>query len=113
MAQRAPTELPRFPPATIAASAGAAWGAVGYALLWGHTPWFVGRAFVVSPVGTILLLPVRTVLWGIHRAEGWTDRTFALADSNWWIGLASAAVGATLAVAALLVVRFGIRRLRA
>ncbi|HEX9824770.1 MAG TPA: hypothetical protein VGB51_10335 [Actinomycetota bacterium] len=111
MAQRAGA-LPRFPPSIVAASAGAVWGGFGYALLWGHTTWSVGRPFVVSTVGFLALLPVRTVLWSIHLAERRAGRSFALADSNWWIGLAAAGVGAAIVVTLLFVVRFVLRRVR-
>jgi len=104
--------LPRLPPTIVAASVGAAWGALGYALLWGHTPWSVSRAFVVSTPGALALLPVRLVLWAIHLAERWAGRAFAFADSNWWIGPAAAFLGASITAAAFLGARALARRLR-
>jgi len=76
-----------------AAVAGAIWGLGGYALLWGHTPIVIHRAFVESLPGTLLLLPVRLVLWAIHGLERAAGRPFDLVDNNWWIGVAAAVVG--------------------
>jgi hypothetical protein len=98
----------------MAAVLGAGWGLLGYALLWGLTPVFVHRTFVVSPVGTLVLLPVRTVLAGVRTVEERVvGRSFQLAENNGWIGLVSAAVGAGIAVLALVGIRAAFRLLRA
>lgn len=98
-------ELPRFPPLLVASSLGALWGAAGYAVLWGHTPLTVSRAFVLSALGTALLLPVRLVLGSIRLAEGVLGRSFTFADANWWIGALAAVVGAAVAGSLLLAAR--------
>jgi hypothetical protein len=99
---------------TVAAVLGSAWGLLGYALLWGLTPIFVHRTFVVSALGTVLLLPVRTVLAGIRVVEErLVGRPFQFAESNEWIGLVSAAVGAGLAALAFVGVRGTVRLIRA
>ncbi len=41
----------------------------------------------------MVLLPVRTVLWGIHRAELLAGRTFDLSRTHWWIAPAAASGG--------------------
>jgi len=105
--------LPRVHPIMAAIAAGALWGALGYAVLWGLSPIVVGRRFVVSLVGTVLFLPVRLVLWGIRAVEAAAGRPFELADTSWWIGATAALVGAVMAVGAALVVRALVRRLRA
>jgi hypothetical protein len=98
---------------TVAAVLGSAWGLLGYALLWGLTPVFVHRTFVVSPLGTVLLLPVRTVLAGIRVVEErLVGRPFQLVESNEWIGLVSAVVGAGLAALAFVGVRGTVRLIR-
>lgn len=94
-------DLPRFPPVTAAIVLGALWGGLAYVVLWGYTPLLLSRRFVVGGLGTILLLPVRLVLWGIRALEGAVGETFLLADASWWIGLAAALVGAILALAVL------------
>jgi energy-converting hydrogenase Eha subunit A len=97
----------------VAASLGALWGLLGYALLWGLTPVVVHRTFVVSFPGTVALLPVRIVLAGIRLVE---ERLFGrplqLAENNEWIGILSAAVGAGIASIAFLGIRVVARRLR-
>jgi hypothetical protein len=100
------------PPLAVAGVAGGVWGLLGYALLWGHTPFFIHRPFVVSLPGTLLLLPVRIVLWGIHVVEGVAGHPFDFSRRNGWIGALAAAVGAGLAVAVAAAVRFGLRRIR-
>lgn len=105
--------LPRFPAIAIVATTGALWGAAGYAVLWGLTPFTVSRRFVLSSFGTIALLPVRLVLGSIRLAERVLDRTFFFADSNWWIGAIAAALGAGIATSAYLLGRYAIRRARA
>jgi hypothetical protein len=97
----------------MAAAMGAAWGLLGYALLWGLTPVFVHRTFVVSPVGTLALLPVRTVLAGVRIVEERVvGRSFQLAENNGWIGLLSAAVGAGVAALAFVGIRAVFRLVR-
>jgi hypothetical protein len=104
----------RMSAVTTAAVLGSAWGLLGYALLWGLTPVFVHRTFVVSPLGTVVLLPVRTVLAGIRVVEErLVGRPFQLAESNEWIGLVSAVVGAGIAVLAFVGVRGTVRLIRA
>ncbi|HUG88679.1 MAG TPA: hypothetical protein VMP42_07920 [Actinomycetota bacterium] len=105
--------IPRVHPIMAAIAAGALWGALGYAVLWGLSPIVVGRRFVVSVVGTLLFLPVRLVLWGIRALEAAAGRPFELADTNWWIGAAAVLLGAVIAVGATLAVRALARRLRA
>jgi hypothetical protein len=98
----------------IAAVLGASWGFLGYALLWGLTPVFVHRDFVVSPVGTLALLPVRTVLAGVRIVEERVvGRSFQFPENNGWIGLVSAVVGVGIAVLALVAIRAAFRLLRA
>jgi hypothetical protein len=97
----------------VAASIGAVWGAFGYALLWGHLPVVTNRRFVVSPLGTLVLLPVRAVLRTIRFVEDHVvGRPLELAESNWWIGLLAAALGAAIAAAALVLARLAVRRVR-
>jgi hypothetical protein len=98
--------VPRVPGVVVAASLGAAWGLAGYALLWGFTSITIQRSFVVSPVGTVLLLPVRAVLATIRLIEErLVGRPFELGDAHGWIGLAAAAVGAALAMTGFLAIR--------
>lgn len=97
----------------VAASIGALWGAAGYLVLWGHLDIVVSRRFVVGPVGTLLLLPVRTVIRGIRLVEEHiARRTFDLSTNNAWIGFAAAAVGALIALVAYLLARVLVRRIR-
>lgn len=104
---------PRPSGPAVAASLGAVWGAFGYALLWGHLPIGTDRRFVVSPAGTLVLLPVRGVLRMIRFVEDHlAGRPFELAESNWWIGLIAAALGAALAAGTFLLARLAVRRLR-
>ena len=102
----------RLPAIGVAAAVGAAWGLLGYALLWGHTPFVVHRPFVVSLAGTILLLPVRVVLWGIRAAERSAGHAFDFSQRNAWIGALAGAVGAALAVGATAAVVALSRRVR-
>lgn len=95
----------RIPPVALTASIGAAWGAIGYLVLWGYTPVFPSRRFVVGAFGTLVLLPIRLVLWGLRGLERALDRNFDLADSHAWLGLAAATVGAALVSVAFLAVR--------
>ena len=93
-------------PVLLAGAVGGLWGLAGYAVLWGHTPLIIHRSFVVSGAGTVLLFPIRLVLWGIrfveeHVAAG----PFDFSENNAWIGAAAAVVGATLVMTAFLLVR--------
>jgi hypothetical protein len=102
-----------MPGVWVAASLGAGWGLAGYALLWGFTPIVIHRSFVVGFLGTLSLLPVRTVLTSIRLVEEHVvGRPFQLADAHGWIGLASAAIGAAMAAVGFLAVRGVIRRAR-
>jgi hypothetical protein len=103
----------RTPPTLIAAVIGGAWGLLGYALLWGHTPVMVHRSFVVSVPGTIVLLPARVVLWAIHVAEDLTSGPFDFSRNHGWIGVLAGMVGAGIVAGSYLVTRAGIRRVRA
>ncbi len=103
----------RTPPAFIAAALGGVWGLAGYALLWGLTTVVIHRAFVVSMTGTILLLPVRVVLWGIHLAEDLASRPFDFSSNHGWIGLLAGAVGGGIASLGYVVTRAVVRRARA
>lgn len=98
----------------LAAAAGTAWGLGGYLVLWGHTPLVVHRPFVVSGLGTVVLFPVRTVLWGIRLVEERiVDRSFDFSESSEWIGAVSGAVGAAVLVLIVLAVRTATRGVRA
>lgn len=95
-----------------AAAIGAAWGAAGYAVLWGFTPIVVHRPFVVSFLGTVLLAPVRVVLFGIRIVEERiVDSPLDFSANHGWIGFLSAAVGAALVVGSFVVARWGRRTL--
>jgi len=85
---------------------------LGYSVLWDGAPFAVDRPFVQSAFGTIALLPVRTVLWGIHLAEGTLDRTFDFSQNHWWIGILAGAIGAGLAIGLGWLARTILRRLR-
>jgi hypothetical protein len=100
-------------PILVAGALGAAWGFAGYVLLWGYTPIVIQRPFVLSAIGTVLLLPVRIVLWAIHGLERAAEHSFDFSANNWWIGVAAAAVGAILWGSAILIVRAVARRRRA
>ena len=86
---------------------GAVWGLGGYALLWGHTPIVVHPPFVESLGGTLLLFPVRVILWIIHGLERAAGEPFDFSSNHWWIGLSAAVVGAALVVSATWLVRRG------
>jgi hypothetical protein len=98
--------------AVVAAAVGAAWGLLGYALLWGHTPFVVHRPFVVSAPGTLLLLPVRIVLWGIHVVERSVGHPFDFSQRNAWIGALAGLVGVAIAVVGTIAVGAVVRRAR-
>jgi len=103
----------RFPSwLRVSAVLGAVWGVSGYALLWGHTPLVVHRPFVESMGGTLLLLPVRVVLWIIHGLERAAGAPFDFSSNNWWIGASAAAIGAATVVAVVWVVRRSARLVR-
>jgi hypothetical protein len=99
-------------PVAVAAIGGGLWGLAGYALLWGHTPLIVHRTFVVSVPGTVLLLPVRIVLWGIRSVEALAGGPFDFSRNNGWIGLLAALVGAGFVVLGYLASRTVIRAVR-
>ena len=103
---------PRISPITVAAALGSVWGLVGYSILWEGAPVEVQRPFVESLVGTVALLPVRIVLWGIHVAEAIAGRPFELSANHRWIGVAAALVGALVAGVAAFAARSTVRRLR-
>jgi hypothetical protein len=84
----------RVHPLALAAGAGAVWGAVSFAVLWGYTSIQVTRPFVQSVPGLLTLLPVRTVIFAIHLLEERAGRSFDLSSNHEWIGFVSAAVGA-------------------
>jgi hypothetical protein len=98
----------------VGAAIGAAWGAAGYAVLWGFTPIVVHRPFVVSFLGTVLLAPVRVVLFGIRLVEERVVKSpLDFSTNHGWIGILSAAVGAALVVGSFVVARWGRRTLAA
>ena len=102
-----------LPPGALAGAMGALWGLGGYALLWGETPIVVTRRFVLSGAGTALLLPARVVLWGIRQVEvRVAGRSFDLSSAHGWIAPVAALVGAGIVVAAFVLVRAALRRLR-
>lgn len=92
-------------PILVAAAIGAAWGFAGYVLLWGYTPIVIQRPFVLSAIGTIVLLPVRIVLWAIHGLERAVEHPFDFSTNNWWIGVAAAIVAASMVALVIWVVR--------
>jgi hypothetical protein len=100
-----PVERVRLPGWAIAALVGALWGLVGYALLWGHTPVVVHRSFVVSPLGTLALLPVRLVLWSIHVVERLAGSPFDFSGNNAWIGALAGVAGAAVVTITYVLVR--------
>jgi len=106
-------EYPRVSGIGIATGIGGLWGAMCYSVLWEGTPFEVDRSFVESATGTLVLLPARLVLWSIRWIELLTDHTFDFSNNHLWIGLVTSAVGALLAVAVFLLVRRGVRQVRA
>lgn len=95
-------DYPRRSGTAWALGAGALWGALGYSVLWEGTPFEVSRSYVEGALGTLLLLPVRLVLWAIRWVELLTDRTFDFSDNHLWIGVVACAVGALLVVTVFL-----------
>jgi hypothetical protein len=105
-------EYPRASGLATTAGIGAVWGFFGYTVLWQGVPFGVNRRFVESVVGTLVLFPVRTVLWVVHIGEQLAGRSFDFADDNWWIGVASALIGGAIVIVAFVVVRSAVRALR-
>ncbi|HEY3023488.1 MAG TPA: hypothetical protein VGK11_07635 [Actinomycetota bacterium] len=103
---------PRTSGLATLAGIGAVWGFFGYTVLWQGVPFGVDRRFVESVVGTLVLFPVRTVLWGVHIGERFAGRSFDFADDNWWIGVAAAVIGGAIVVLGFAVVRTAARALR-
>jgi hypothetical protein len=102
-------EHPRLSVLGVVASLGALWGLVGYAVLWEGVPVTVQRPFVESVPGTVALLPVKSVLWGIRLAETLEHRTFELSDNHWWIAVVAGLVGTAIAVVVGLALRAAVR----
>jgi len=105
-------EYPRASGLAALAGAGALWGFLGYTVLWQGVPFGVNRRFVESVVGTLVLLPVRTVLWGVRLGERIAGRPFDFADDNWWIGVTAALVGGAIGALVFVGIRSGVRALR-
>jgi hypothetical protein len=105
-------EYPRASGLATMGGIGAVWGFFGYTVLWQGVPFGVNRRFVESLVGTLVLFPIRTVLWGVHIGERLAGRSFDFADDNWWIGVASALIGGAIMVLAFVVLRTAARALR-
>jgi hypothetical protein len=105
-------EYPRASRLATMGGIGVVWGFFGYTVLWQGVPFGVNRRFVESVVGTLVLFPVRTVLWGVHIGERLAGRSFDFADDNWWIGVASALMGGAIMALAFVVVRTAARALR-
>jgi hypothetical protein len=105
-------EYPRASGLAALTGIGAVWGFFGYTVLWQGVPFGVDRRFVESVVGTLVLFPVRAVLWGVHIGERFAGRSFDFADDNWWIGVAAAIIGGAVVVLAFAVVRTAARSLR-
>jgi ABC-type Co2+ transport system permease subunit len=99
-------------PVLAAGAIGAAWGFAGYVLLWGYTPIVVDRPFVVSLIGTIVLLPIRLVLLTIRAIERASGGPFDFSANNWWIGVTAAFVGAAIATVAAWTIRAALGLLR-
>jgi hypothetical protein len=96
-------------PARVGAAAGAVWGLAAYAVLWGHTSIVVHRPFVVSVLGTVLLLPVRTVLWVIRFVEARAAGSpFDFSGNHAWVGALSALAGAAIVVVGVVGVRWAV-----
>jgi hypothetical protein len=104
---------PGISPLGVALGLGAVWGLLGYSVLWEGEPFVVDRRFVQSVIGTLILLPIRTVLWAIHQAERVAGRPFDFSANHWWIGVVAGAVGAAIVTGAWWAGRAVLRRLRA
>jgi hypothetical protein len=89
---------------------GALWGLVSYSILWEATPVQVGRGFVQSALGTLVLLPSRVVIWAISVAEAAAGRSFDLSANFQWIAPTASLVGAAITFGVALGIRGGIRR---
>lgn len=101
-------------PIRLAAAIGGIWGVMGYLILWGHTPFEAHHRFVASPLGTLVFLPVRAVLFSIRFVEQHIVRHgFEFQQNNWWIGAVATVLGATIAVLLWLVTHAAVRRVRA
>jgi hypothetical protein len=105
-------DAPRLTALGAITGSGAAWGLLGYSVLWEGTPFQVQRPFVTSVIGTLVLLPVRTVIWAIHLAEVIAGRSFDLSQNHWWIALAASALGAGALAAVYGLARWVRRRVR-
>lgn len=81
-----------------AAGVGACWGLACYGVLWEGVPVVVGRPFVESAVGTLVLLPARLLLAAIHLGESLTGTTLMLGDDHAWLAVAVSVIGAAIAV---------------
>lgn len=103
---------PQVRTAAWIAGLGAVWGLLGYSILWEGRPVLVDRAFVVSSLGTLLLLPVRAVLAGIRLTETLLGRSFVLAENHRWIGPVAGLVGAAIAAGVFVLARGLVRRAR-
>ncbi|MGH2637102.1 MAG: hypothetical protein ACRDHU_13290 [Actinomycetota bacterium] len=103
---------PRPSPLGIACTIGAVWGLLGYSILWEGIPFLVQRPFVQSVTGTLVLLPIRTVLWAIHASEGLAGRSFDFSRNHWWIAVLAGLVGAATGAAVWWGARSVLRRLR-
>lgn len=84
--------------ASSVAGIGAFWGLGCYGVLWEGIPVVVGRTFVESVVGTIVLLPARALLAAIHLGESLSGRTLLLGDDHAWIAPIVAVIGAAIAL---------------
>ncbi|MFM8999892.1 MAG: hypothetical protein ACKOKE_07585 [Actinomycetota bacterium] len=100
-------------PVRPAAAVGSFWGLATYGVLWEGTPVEVSRAFVASPIGSLLLLPARLVIWGILGTEAVLGRTFDLSTTYGWIAPAAMAVGAGIGAAVVASASALVRRTRA
>jgi hypothetical protein len=103
---------PRPHPAWVAAGVGLLWGAFAYSVLWEGTPFAVDRRFVESVRGTLVLLPARIALWGVHAAELLAGRTFELSRSTWILAIAAAAAGLATVLLVVTAVRALVRLAR-
>ncbi|HZD79500.1 MAG TPA: hypothetical protein VE646_05630 [Actinomycetota bacterium] len=105
-------EVPRAGALGTATALGGLWGLLGYTVLWDGTPFATDRRFVESVLGTMALLPIRLVLWGIRAFELLTGRTYNFPDSNWWIGAVAGLLGALIVAGGVLAIRTTARWVR-